>query len=254
MIARTITVCVLAVALLAFGTTGAQEEGNLVQAITVKVRPGTNAKFEEFVRAFRDASQQQGLENYWLSAESASGQPAYTFNMTMSGWGDMANPGPQLIEAFGEEEAMRIEGLLESSVEEMHVAFYETQPDLSVLPTEAMDTPPVAVLYSLITLNPGMAPQYIEATRMTREASLAVVPDSYYVVQAPGFGANGVRVIGIIQEWGDLDTNMGPGQRVIAHYGEEEGAHISQMATESISNIETTLYRTRPDLSYQPED
>jgi hypothetical protein len=163
-----------------------------------------------------------------------------------------AQPGPQLVEAFGKAEAARLAGLAQSSIESVHTAFYQARADLSVEPPDSAPTPD-AVVYFHITLNPGMLQQYIDVTQKTRVASAAVLPNAYYLVQLPSYGATGPRVVGIVSSWSNLGKPLpGPGQRVIQPYGSEEGGKINAMAIEAIRNTEVVLNRTRPDLSYQP--
>ena len=60
-------------------------------------------------------------------------------------------------------------------------------------------------------------------------------------------------MIGLVQKWGDIGTMMGPQQRVIKHFGADEGAKIVKMENDAIANIAVELDRTRPDLNYQPK-
>ncbi len=253
MIARTIRVFFLALVFVVSGHAMGQDNSGLMQVIKVKVRPGAGPQFEEFLRAFRDASRKQGLKNYWLASQSVSGEPTYTFNGQLKGWADLGNAGPQLANAFGQKEADRLEGLASASIASMKTAFYRTHVDLSVLPPQQMPKPPAAVIYFAITLKPGMEQQYMEGSRKTREASLAVTPDSHYVVQMPEFGADSVRVIGLVQSWDDLEATPGPQQRVIQHFGADEGGKIVAKINDTVANLAMELDRTRPDLSYQPE-
>ncbi len=253
MIARTLRVCLVALVVVVSGHAMGQETSNLMQVITVKVRPGAGPQFEEFLRAFRDASRKQGLKNYWLASQSVSGEPTYTFNGALNGWSDLGNAGPQLAKAFGQKEADRLEGLVNGSVDSIKTVFYRTHPDLSVLPPQQMPKPPAAVMYFSIMLKPGMEQQYLDGSQKTREASLAVTPNSYYVLQMPEIGARSVRVIGLVQKWEDLEANPGPQQRVIQHFGADEGGKIVAMINDTVANLTVQLDRTRPDLSYQPE-
>jgi hypothetical protein len=255
MLARITCVSLATLALLASGSAGAQDDSNLVQVITVHVRPAANTQFEEYVRAVREASRKQNQTNFWLASQSVSGEPTYTFNIARSGgYADLVSPGPELLAAFGAKEGERLLALGRSSIESTRSAFYRTQADLSVPPPESNPTP-VAVLYSHISFNPGTGAQFAEMSRKTREASLAITPSAYYLTQTPNLGATGVRVVGLIQSWADLDRpTPGPAERVLQHFGPEEGGRINAMANGMISNIEYVLNRTRPDLNYQPDN
>lgn len=248
---RLICLCSLSLALVFLGTANAQN--TLAEVVTVKVRPGMNPQFEEFIHALAKAARQQSSKSYWRVAQSMTGAPTYTLNVAMSGWADMANPGPQLEKAFGKDEAARLGGLAAASVESLDRAFYTSQPDLSNPPAEG-NSAPAAVVFFDIALKPGMEQQYVAAARKTNEASKAVLPNAHYIVMMPGMGAKGVRVVGIVQSWSDLDKPiMNPGERVIKHFGQDQGNRIVAQANGAISNITATLHRTRPDLSYRPE-
>lgn len=250
--ARTIWLALLSLLCVAWGTASAQEA--LTEVVTVKVRPGMNPQLEEFMRALVEAARQEGSGNYWRVAQSATGAPTYTINVSMSGWVDMANPGPQLEDAFGKEEAARLGGLAASAAESVDTAFYVPRLDLSSPPPQGSGVPD-ALTFSDISLNPGMLQQYVESARKTREASMAVLPDAHFLVFTPDLGADVVRVVGFIRSWEELDEPfVNPGQRVIQHFGEQEGGRIAAQATGAISGFDVSLQRPRPDLSYQPED
>ena len=158
------------------------------------------------------------------------------------------------MDAFGEEEAARLGGLAAQSIESTHVAFYEPRLDLSHPPPEGSG-PPDALTFSDLTLNPGTAQQYVEMSLKTREASVAVLPDAHFIVFMPDIGADAVRVVGLVRSWSDLDEPfINPGQRVMQHFGQEEGGRIVAQAGETISGFDVSLHRPRPDLSYVPED
>lgn len=226
----------------------------IVQSLTASVKPGMEAQFEEVVRAFRDVSREQSVGNYWRASQSVSGEPVYRFNFALSSWGDLMNPEPNFAEAYGEEEAARLMGLLSTSLASSHVAFYEQRASMSRPPMN-LEGPPEALVFIDFTLNPGTAAQFREMSTKVAEASAAVAPGDFFVGAMPGFGASGPRTILILPSMSDLDTPApGPGQLVLQHFGQEEGARINALAGESIANFNATLFRTRPDLTYLPED
>lgn len=230
----------------------AQDEVALVRDLTVHVRPGMEAQFEEVVRAYREASREQGLENYWLSAQAVSGRPGYIFRFPMSSWADLSEPEPELSETFGDREANRLMGLLSDSVEASHTAFYRQLASLSHPPPN-MDETPEALIYIDFTLAPNGGPQYQEMSTRTAEAFRAVRPDYYFFTALPDLGASGPRTILWTPSMSDLDSPAGPpGEAVLEHFGPEEGARINAMS-ESLESFTYSLYRTRPDLNYQPD-
>ena len=233
------------------GPVRAQDEVTIVQELTVSVKPGMEAQFEELVKAFAEASRRQGLENYWLSSQSMSGEPIYRFNMAQGSWAGFANPGPNFVEVFGQREADRLSGLARDSIASTRTAFFEQHSAMS-RPPVGMDSPPEALIYFAFTLNPGAAPRFLEMSSKVKEASAALLPDEYFVSALPGFGAPGARTILIVEHLSDLDTpTMPPQQRVLQHFGQTEGARINAIAGEAIASFSPTLFRTRPDLNYQ---
>lgn len=232
------------------GPVAAQDEVTIVQELTVSVKPGMEAQFEELVKAFAEASRRQKLENFWLSAQSMSGEPLYRFNMAQESWAGFANPGPQFREVFGEREAARLDGLARDSIAWSRTAFFEQHSSMSRPP---VDMTPEALVYYAFTLQPGGAPRFLEMSTKVNEASAATVPSSRYVSALPSFGAPGARTIVLLEHLSDLDTpQMPPQQRLMRHFGQTEGARINAIAGEAIAGIDVTLFRTRPDLNYQP--
>lgn len=236
------------------GPVQAQDGATLVQVLTVSVKPGKDTQFEQAVRMFRDASRKQGMQNYWLSAQSVSGAPVYRFHVNRSGWGTLSNPGPNLVQALGAEEAARLAALLHESIESEHVAFFNEIASASHVPATAMATPPQGLIYIDFTLNPGTASQFLEMVNAQKIASSTMYPNNYFGVSMPNFGADGPRTILILNSFGDLDRQtMGVAQRLTEHFGQTEGARLNQLAQQSIAGFEATLFRTRSDLNYQPE-
>lgn len=260
MVSRLPVLFVSSCLILLAGTAPAQQarapQPELLQLVTIKVKPGGNAAFEEYVNAVRRAAEQLESQEFWLTAQSVSGEPSYTIALPRaSGWAALGDPGvlARLAEAFGEQEAKRLAGLAMSSTESVHTSFYQSQPGLSN-PRPQMETAPAAVIMYELAINPGMQAQYAETAALTREAAMAVDPNRHYLILAPSFGANGVIVVGFVEQWSDLDQNAaGPAQLVIQHFGQATGAAITARAQETIANMTITLHRTRPDLSYEPQ-
>lgn len=234
------------------GPVRSQDSVTIVQELTVSVKPGMEAQFEELVKAFADVSRRQNLTNYWLTSQSMSGEPIYRFASAQESWGGFANPGPQFAEVLGQQEADRLSGLARDSIASMRTAYFEQHSSMS-RPPVGMDAPPEALIYFTFTLNPGAGAQFLELSSKTAEASAATTPDSYFVSALPSFGAPGARTVVLLEHLSDLDTpQKPPQQRVMEHFGRTEGARINALAGEAVANIEVTLFRTRPDLNYQP--
>ena len=245
------------VALMAYAigaTAYAQDDVTIIQQLTVSVKAGTEPQFEQVVKAFRDASEKQGIKTYWRASQSLSGDPVYRFAFPMSSWGSLMNPEPDFVKAYGEAEAARLMGLLSASVVSTHTAFYQQRASISHPPTN-LAKPPEALVIIDFMLNPGTGAQFQELTMKAKEASVAVRPNDYFVAATPSYGASGPQTILIVPSMSDLDKpTPGVGQVITQHFGEQEGARINALAAQSIASITTTLFRTRPDLTYMPED
>lgn len=225
----------------------------LVEIVTVEINPGSEALFEEFIMGLRTAASQSGSNNYWLVSQSVSGPPVYRFHLQHGTWATYGEPDPAVVDALGERETTRIYDLARQSVKSVSRAFYRPLENISVTRAE-MERPPDAVTYNFMELNPGTAGIYVETAALTAEASGTLYPDAAYTINAPGIGADGFLVIGVVEHWSDMDTPLpNPGQRVIEHFGQERGAEIIARVGESIVGFTTVLARTRPDLNYQPE-
>lgn len=248
---------VVSISLMLFAAAPAMAQNQappLMEIVTVEVNPGAEALFEEFVMGLVRGSRQSGSNDYWLTSQSITGAPIYRFHIQHGTWAAYGEPDPDISDALGERETTRIYDLARRSVKSVSRAFYRPLEGLSVA-RAPMDRAPDAVNYFFMELNPGMAGQYVATSALTREASAALFPNAAYSVNAPGVGADGFLVIGIVEHWSDLDTPLpNPGQRVIQHFGEQRGAEIVAQSNEAIAGFTTMLARTRPDLNYQPEE
>jgi len=254
MVSRILAIVLVSCLLVFSAAASAQQPPGVLQLITLDIKPGGNAAFEEYIAGVRTAAQRLGLDDYWLVAQSVSGAPTYTVALERGSWAAVGAPGvlPRLAEALGEREAERLTGLAASSIASVHTAFYQPQPQLSN-PRPDMEGAPDAIITFVLAINPNMGAQYAETAALTREAALAVAPGQHYIVNAPGFGAPGVLVVGFVEHWTELDSpRMQPGQMVLQHYGPVNGAAINARVQETLASVTTTIHRTRPDLSYQP--
>ncbi|MGW8369504.1 MAG: hypothetical protein ACWGPN_12610 [Gammaproteobacteria bacterium] len=231
----------------------AQDDVTIVEVLTATVRPGAEGMFEEFVAAYRQASEDQGLENYWQSAQSVSGEPTYRFHMARPNWASLADPGPVLAKTFGERETERLQGLLRDSVTSLDIAFFRRFASMSHVPANGFAKPPEALIYYDFALNPGTAPLFQEMATAQQKASAALYPEGYFVASMPDFGATGPRTILILDSFENLDIpSMPPQQRILEHFGETEGGRLNELGARSIASFSATLFRARPDLNYQP--
>jgi hypothetical protein len=189
-----------------------------------------------------------------------SGNAIYTVNVPFATWAEFGPPpagGDPLFTAYGEDEARRILGLLESSVESTTTTVYVARPDLSRPPPES-DATPVAVLYIDLNVRLGMERQFEDYAKKVIEATNAVEPNAYWQMRQRMFGpgnAAGYRVVVIFQQWADLDVEPKPiPQRMEEHFGADEAARLEESGLASIQGINERLNRVREDLARPPVD
>ena len=217
------------------------------------VKSGTNDKFEEVIKKFKEAVQKTKAPYRWLVSQSFVGDGnSYNIVIPFTSWGTFANQQDVLKEAYSKREVDRINGLMEESVVKMKSAVYTMNMDATrPLPG---GTPEVAVQLLFITPKQGMEQQLQQFAAKVKEASVATEPAAYYEFFNGGMGANGDLVVIPVQKWTDLDRQLKPiPQRLSEHFGEKEGAKIMEMAQTSVANIKTVLHVVRPDLANPPE-
>jgi hypothetical protein len=229
----------------------AQNAGESVSALTVHLNPGTNQLFEEYVKALREAANRTNSKMAYLTSQSMTGEPTYQFNRTFTSWAEIGEPGPNLAAVYGEAEAKRLAGLLQTSIASTSTAIYTRRLDLS-RPWPALDATPVAVTHINITVRPQMTAQFESFMHKVIEATAATAPNLYWLADAPGEGAKSYRLTQLANKWTDLDTPPKPvPQRLAEHFGQAEGQRLMAEAMGMIENIETVVRRTRPDLNRQ---
>ena len=232
-------------------TAQAQDQTNLIQQVTIRVKPGMNQQFMQAFRQVVNAARETESTRIWRTAQSVSGDQVYIVTRVFDNWEEFGSPGGGgMVETYGEDEAQRIGRQIGESIESATSAFYTGRGDLGYPPTD-LDSPPQAIVVNYLTINQGMMGAYIEFAAKMREASMTVEPGAYFVVAVPDFGADRVMTTVILPTWGDLDNELTPlPQRLIQHFGQEEGGALLSQAGEIFGGTEAIVYRTRPDLTY----
>lgn len=245
--------CCFAVLLCASLMSQAQDAPQRVIVEKYAVKSGTNDKFEEVIKKFKEAVKKTNAPYRWLVSQSfVGGGNSYNIVIPFSSWGTFANEQDVLKEAYSKREVDRINGLMEESVVKMKSAVYTMNMDAS-RPLPA-GTPEVAVELLFITPKQGMEQQLQQFAVKVKEATVATEPAAYFEFFNGGIGANGALVVLPVQAWTDLDRQIKPiPQRLSEHFGEKEGAKIMEMAGASVANIKSTLHVVRADLANPPE-
>gem|GEM_PF-1156968 len=236
----------------------AQDGPQNINVVAIKINPGGQAAFEAFMTKYREAVEKNEDDRTWLVSTNAIGPVTqYTISSLMPSFAALDNPPnpiASMIQAFGEEEAMAISASLQGIVAETNGRAWIARPDLS-RPIESDDTP-VGVTVIFIDIKPGAASVFETYGKQLVEASNKMDDGNWAMATgAPGAPSDYLVTIPIFK-WADLDTPQGMPlrERMIAAFGERNGAKMYAEGVASIENITTSLLRTRPDLSRPPPE
>jgi hypothetical protein len=137
-------------------SSGIQAQGapQMYSTITIEVKPGMNAQFEEFIGKLKAAAEQTNSTFRWLASQSVSGNPVYTFSRSYGSFAALGEAGPDLAKVYGAAESARLLGLLQASAANESTSIYVARPDLSRPPPApvagAAAAAPVAVLQTMV--------------------------------------------------------------------------------------------------------
>lgn len=221
---------------------------------TIKLNPFTDGQFESALGTLRSAMNESGTPFYWLVAESQSGEAHYLFAQPYSSFSVMdIDVDSGIGAALGQDEIETLVSNLQSSISSASTARYVGRPDLSRSNPEESNAVPDAVIIIKIQPANGMADELEAYMTQVIEATDATAPNVFWNTMSPTFGANHYIVVVTVPEWEDLDTPAkSVNQRIIEHFGERRGERMVENSAGYIANLETNLYKTRPDLARQP--
>ena len=237
----------------------AQGAAQMYSTITVEVKPGMNAQFEEFVGKLKAAAEQTNSSFRWLASQSVSGNPVYSFSRPFGSFAALGEAGPDLAKVYGAAESARLLGLLQASTTNESTTIYVARPDLS-RPAPAVAgaaaAAPVAVLFVDLAVRPGKEQSFEEYVKKLIVAVNAKSPTQYWTMRQRSFGPGntpGYRVVVTFQKWADLDTPPKPMQQtLVEQYGATEGARLEALSNDAVQGVTQRLNRVRADLGRPP--
>ena len=106
--------------------------GDYLMMYTIKVRPGANAQFEDYLKKIQEGADKTNAPQMWGAGQITAGGPGSTYmiGLQMNKLGEMDgwNAVPAILtEAFGEEEGAKILRSGLSSVESSSTTVYRTK-------------------------------------------------------------------------------------------------------------------------------
>jgi hypothetical protein len=235
------------------GNAQSQQTPQLLSILTIDVKPGANAQFEEFIAKYREAAERTGSALRWLAASSETGSSRYSFARPFGSFSALADEGPDLMKVYGPDEARRLMGVFQAAVSGMATAIYTARPDLS-RPGPQSQTAPVAVLFIDVTVRPNREADFEDLAKKVVEASDATAPEAHWNMFAPLFGGGSTyRVVVDVPSWNFLDKPPKPiEQRLREHFGEGEAQRLNELMTAVVDHVDQSLNRVRPELARPP--
>ncbi len=236
---------------------GIAEEAPLqhISVTAVDVNPGGQAAFEAFLSKYKAAVEKVGGDDTWAVSTNALGPPrSYTISAQMPSFAGLAtppNPLGVITEAFGEEEAQAAVASLQVAVAGTRGRAWRALPALSV-PGDNTN-PPVGFIVLFIDVAGGAFEDFMEYSGKIAEAARKVGDRNYVSFAGLAGAPSDILVTVPIWSWEDLDTPVQPIPALLNQaFGESEGGRIYEKGVASVANIESTMLRTRPDLSRPP--
>jgi len=240
----------------------AQNAPEKYMVLTVEVKPGMDAQFEQFIHKFRDAVEKNKGPQHWLASSSMSGNAVYVFTVPFATWtGQFGQEAPNpLIAAYGEQEAAKALGLLAASAESETTAIYVARPDLSRPRPQATGgqpaATPVAVEYVDLNVKIGKEQQFEGYVKKLIEATNKAEPTAYWQMRQRTFGPGntpGYRAVVQYLTWADLDKQNKPfQQRLTEAFGAADAEKIQGLAADALQGRNQRLARVRVDLERPP--
>jgi hypothetical protein len=231
----------------------AEAERQLASVLTVKVKPGGQANYTEFIQKLAEAHNKLGTDVYWYAFSGTFGEPSVlTFARLFTSWGEIApNDRQILVEAFGPAEATRLQALVAASGEIVDRAVYVQRPDLSNLPPADAPATTYSLVYS-IEIKAGTGPKFEEWLSKLAQATAEIGGFRPASIWSPSFGGNNRYAVFLpLQDWSELDTPVGMTliQRVEKVFGKREAKRLAALRDEALVSVESNIRRFLPDLS-----
>jgi len=247
---KTISVFVFSILLLnsAISVSAAEAAGPMgFNVLTIEVKPGTQAVFEQFVVKYKEAADKIGtIPSFFASSPGVGDNTIYTFVTPFNSFADLSSQQQVLQKVYEPEEVAKLLSMFSDSVVASSSATYHPRSDLSKPAAVAIEAPEVVMAVSVV-VHPGMAADFETWIAKLKSAS----ENQNWLAYSRSFGAGPEYAFRIPGNWSDFDTPAGsPQARILAKFGAMEGAKINAQGAAAMASISQTLTRTRADLSH----
>jgi hypothetical protein len=249
----------IAVAVLSLAIAPAVEAQGFWRILEVKIRPGTDEAYEDFVKKIIEAHDKANSPAYWAGYQVVVGKPGgtYRFVRSFEKWADLDSDRPSnlavLIGAFGEKEGKRMlnEGM--RNVEGTMTRIWRMLPDATANADQGGQSKFSDV--TIRTVRRDMVPDYRLLLRKYKEgyeaSSRKPVVLRSTLVHGPSEGAVFFRVVPF-NTWAERDQ-FNANRLLEDHFGSEEWESMGRIALKARMGVEHFVSQFRPDLSRQPQ-
>jgi len=225
---------------------------------TAEVEPNSQRAYEEVLKKFAAAHKQLDTERYYGVSTQVVGSPTtYTFVSIFRSFADMdLAPMNVMVDAYGAEEAGGMGASIEGKVLSQETGIWTRRLDLSPTQPDDAETPAMTN-WLLVTVKPYGNGDYEAYLKKVSEAWDQTDAGAPFVVWAPGPGGNNTYAFANpIASWASMDegTFVSVPQRLQQAFGADEAQRLLKQRAAVVESQTIYLSRSRPELSYLPEE
>lgn len=242
---------------LAAGAMAQNAPAEFLMVYDIQVRPGAHPQFEEYIRKIREAADEVGAPQHWVTSQVTFGGPGnhYVIALQFDEWGalDGWDAVPQILEqAYGEDEAAKIVQSGFAAVEHSENTINRLLPDLSYNADDLEPAPMYRVRRSEI--HREMQPEYRLFLARVNEAWEKAGDSRTDVRRISAMGETAVYSNATpFTNWSEWDDAGDFWEMMETAHGEMETRRLQEVLPRCVKSSELFVVTVRPDLSRMPE-
>lgn len=252
---RLVVGVVASVLLCASASVAQDAPGDYLYVVTVEVKPGMNADFEEYIKQVQSAARPAPERVVAYQRVMGGSNNTYYFAIRFDEWGDLDgwHTVPQmLVNAHGEAEAATLLASGAGAVLSISTTVSQMVPGFSSAPGAPSSSPPAYGHVIRTQVDPSLSAQYEHLLR-----TLKVAEDQAGVGITRRVSRQGETLthtsVRLYNNHAERD-GWASAQRLLADaYGEDEARTLFASQAEAVKAREIYTLRMRPDLSRIPE-
>lgn len=210
-------------------------------------REGAHARSESaFAKAWSDSK----VTTYYVAAESLSGPSRALF---LLGFDSLAQWGEETVTLEKSGVMEKYDHLMQSDGDLLtggNQSVFTLDTESSLAPRDLVHERYME--FTQFAVKPGRMHEFMEVSKVYRDALQKVNPEANFSVYREYFGtnANMVLIISTDKSLAEDDRGMGNGKKLYELLGAEKYKQISDMEADSVESVETNLFAISPTMSY----